>query len=57
MSAVTAAEVVIVGGGLIGSAVARELALRGREVVLFDDGAERFFWCRTCTSPPFVAVE
>lgn len=36
----TAAEVVIVGGGLIGSAVARELALRGREVVLFDDGAE-----------------
>ncbi|KGO99445.1 hypothetical protein [Novilysobacter defluvii] len=29
----------------------------GTGSVLFDDGAERFFWCRTCTSPPFVAVE
>ena len=29
----------------------------GTGSVLFDDGDEWFFWCRTCTSPPFVAVE
>lgn len=29
----------------------------GTGAVLFDDGHEWFFWCRTCTSPPFVAVE
>jgi len=29
----------------------------GTGSVLFDDGAEWFFWCRTCTAPPFVAVE
>ncbi|MCE7032899.1 hypothetical protein LY625_09790 [Lysobacter sp. GX 14042] len=29
----------------------------GTGSVLFDDGAEWFFWCRTCTSSPFVAVE
>jgi len=29
----------------------------GTGSVLFDDGDEWFFWCRTCTAPPFVAVE
>jgi len=29
----------------------------GTGSILFDDGAEWFFWCRTCTAPPFVAVE
>lgn len=33
-------DVVVVGGGLIGSAVAREVALRGLRVVLFDAGSE-----------------
>lgn len=29
----------------------------GSGSVLFDDGAERFFWCKSCTWPPFVAVD
>ncbi len=29
----------------------------GTGSVLFDDGGEWFFRCRTCTAPPFVAVE
>jgi|SRR5690606_16576093 len=29
----------------------------GTGSILFDDGDEWFFWCRTCTAPPFVAVE
>ena len=36
----TGPEVVVIGGGLIGSAAARELALRGYEVALFDRGPE-----------------
>ena len=29
----------------------------GTGSILFDDGDEWFFRCRTCTAPPFVAVE
>lgn len=54
MSTSTSSEIAVVGGGIIGSAVARELARRGRRVVVFE--RERVGWGASSRNSGFIRI-